>query len=367
MHELVCWHAYKIEASCPEGKGMERKQTLKRYYQDWMYGQWREGEKVSYCLEENHVLRIQVEAQGKKAVFTTKLFLPDKNETKRYPNGSPFLICMHPIAPKEYALKQGYAVIELDTYQIASDDCKHNGIFYDLYPYTAEEKEQTGVLMAWAWGASKVLDAVYGGLGTEVNLDPEGVIVTGVSRWGKATAVCGAFDERMTMTVPTCSGAGGLALYEVTSEGRAYDFTKIGGPAEYTYTTNEPLSCLQSEAERGWFNDRFLTYTSPEEIPYGQQELVALAADEERFYFILAACMGEDWVNAPAMWECYKRAAAYYEKNGLQDHLAVHFHKEGHAVIEEDMELLLVYFDYMKYQIPMDTELSTLQTSVFDK
>ena len=26
---------------------------------------------------------------------------------------------------------------------------------------------------------------------------------------------------------------------------------------------------------------------------------------------------GEDWVNAPAMWECYRKAKAFYEKEGI--------------------------------------------------
>ena len=76
---------------------------------------------------------------------------------------------------------------------------------------------QTGGLMAWAWGASKVLDAVYAGLDIEFGLDAEASMVTGVSRWGKATAVCGAFEKRFRLTIPTCSGAGGLAQYNYRS------------------------------------------------------------------------------------------------------------------------------------------------------
>ena len=52
--------------------------------------------------------------------------------------------------------------------------------------------------------------------------------------------------------------------------------------------------------------------------------------------------MNEDWVNAPAMWECYKEADKILKTEKLDSHLLVHFHKEGHAVIDEDMERIIV-------------------------
>lgn len=346
-------------------KQIEKIFDLSRFYQDHMYGQWREGETVTYTLGEENALTIHVEANGKKGSFDAKLYLPKEEARAKFDGKSPVLICMHPIQPKEYALEQGYAVIELNTLQVASDDCKHVGCFYDLYPYGEDGTEQTGVLMAWAWAASKALDAVYAGLNKEANLDENATIVTGVSRWGKATAVCGAFDKRFTVVMPTCSGAGGLALNQFVSEGNTYDFTSVGGPQEYTYTQNEPLSCLQSEAERGWFNDAYLNYHTMEEIPKEQYMLPVMAMQKGHYYVILAACMGEDWVNAPAMWECYKEANAYYTGKGLGENLVVHFHKEGHAVLQEDLEYVIPYINKMHYGMDENVDMKALKTSVF--
>lgn len=166
------------------------------FYQDCMYGQWRTGEEVSYRLEEEQ-LTIFVTTREKQVSFRVKLYLPKKATKEKFGGKSPVLVCMHPIQPKDYLVSEGYAVVVLDTLQVASDDCKHNGCFYELYPYTDDPKTQTGVLMAWGWAASKVLDAMEAGLATEKNLDQQGTIVTGVSRWGKATAVCGAFEKRL--------------------------------------------------------------------------------------------------------------------------------------------------------------------------
>lgn len=351
------------------------KEELKKYYQDTMYGRWRSAETVTYEHLDDECVKIFVEKEGKSVSFTVKMYLPEKEACEQFAGNNPFIISMHPIAPTELALASGYAVIVLDTYQIASDDNKHNGCFYELYPYGNRPAEQTGVLMAWAWGAAKVIDAVEGGLGNrEVGETEEllqnasakhPILVTGVSRWGKATAVCGAFDERVTMTVPVCSGAGGLALYGFLSEGKTYNLESVGGPAAYTYGQNEPLSCLQSEAEQGWFNDKFLEYQSAEDIPLDQHMLPVLAADEKRFYFIVAAYMGEDWVNAPSMWECYKKADGIYSQMGLREHLVVHFHKEGHAVIEEDMKLLISYFNKMCYGLGEEPDWELLKNTAF--
>ncbi len=444
------------------------REELRKFYEENIYGVWREGEKVTYELlgpdkaPENEekppfffevrggeLVRVNVEAKGRKASFVFHAFLPGGNSSKseqsgsgecskidmhasgvksdtqsvtaghsiRYPNGSPFIICMHPIFPVDYALSKGYALLVMDTREIASDDINRKGAFYDLYPYTSDPAEQTGVLMAWAWGASKILDAVLGekgpqsgldgmrgengpqsgldgmrgengpqngldgmrgengpqtglchlrgGLAQEFNLDPDAAMVTGVSRWGKATAVCGAFDRRFRMSIPACSGAGGLALYNYFSEGKTYDFSSIGGPKEYTYTKNEPLDCLQSDAERGWFNDRFLSYKDPSQIPIDQENLLIMAMDKDRYTFVIAACMSEDWVNAPSMWECFKKADEMYNKAGLCDHLAVHFHKEGHAVLEEDMALLIEYFNHMHFGMETKTPFESLKTTVF--
>lgn len=335
--------------------------NAEEFYQSNVYGKWRTGEKVSFSIlektkreapkddsnpfanmfklsttDEGKDIEIYVESpEGGKVTFTVRAYVPND-----VTNATPYLICMHPVQPKEEILKKGCALIFMDTSMVAEDNCLHKGVFYDLYPFTDDKDSQTGELMAWGWEASKVVDAVYNGLDKALNLNPEYAMITGVSRWGKATAVCGAFEKRFKVVIPVCSGAGGLAAWNYQSEGKSYDMTKCGGPKEYTYGQNEPLSCLQSDAERGWFVDRFLEYKSYDEIPCEQYMLPVMAAAKDRYYFVVAAWMGEDWVNAPAMWETYEKARAEYEKIGLGDNIKAHFHKEGHALIAEDVEFI---------------------------
>ncbi len=341
------------------------RQTTLKFYEENIYGAWRSGEKVSYSIDDvpagtpitcnipwvkfgedytapaRKKLNINVEHAGKNVKFDVSVYLSEQPAEER-----PFIVSFHPIEPIGLALGKGFALIVFTDFclNVAADNNQRQGLFYELYPYDKEPQSQTGVLMAWAWGASKVLDALYNGAAAELGLNAENSIITGVSRWGKAAAVCGAFEQRFKLTAPSCSGAGGLALFDYKSEGHTFDFSDKGGPASYTYGKNEPLGALQSKDEQGWFNDKFLEYKTETEIPLNQENLITLCADKNRFYFMIASCTGEDWVNGPAMWEAIKNAAPVYKELGLENHLAANIHLQGHAVIEEDMEKLTEYF-----------------------
>lgn len=347
-----------------------RRKEISDMYQYYMYGVWRDGsdEIVTYDYD-NGALTVYIEriSTGAKTQFTATVMMPDKSVDMPSENGYPVVVGMHSGISEETANANGFATITLDwfAYGIASDDTKHTGAFYDLYPYGDSWQDQTGALMAWGWGCSKILDALEAGLGDELNIDPTASIVTGVSRWGKAAAVCGAFETRFTMVAPSCSGAGGLALYRYVSEGKTYDFSSKGESSVYTYGTNEPLGSLQSSSESGWFNSNFKKIKSAQYMPFDQYMLASLVANENRYLFIIGSCVWEDWVNAPAMWYTYLGAKEIFTTLGLEDHIKINIHASGHAVIEEDMVYMTQYFKQMVYGIEPESDLSVLDTSVF--
>lgn len=348
-----------------------RAQEISDEYQYCMYGVWRDGsdEEVSYTINDNTMtITVKRKSTGAQASFDTIITRADPEAAKKFPAGSPVVVGMHGFIQEQVASAAGYAVIALNGFvsPIASDDTKREGAFYTLYPYGEATEEQTGVLMAWSWGTSKVLDALEAGAAKELNIDPTASIVTGVSRYGKAALVAGAFEPRFKMVAPSCSGAGGVAMYRYVSEGITYDFTEKGVENPYTYTKNEPLDCLQSDSERGWFNDNFLRFKTPESLPVDQHMLCSLVADKDRYLFIIGSCISEDWVNAPAMWLTYKATKPVYDFLGISDNIAVNMHKEGHAVVQEDMEYIIDYFNYHVYGIEPTLDLSRIQTSVFE-
>ncbi len=338
-------------------------------YEYYMYGMYRDGsdEEVSYKISgDTMTVTVKRISTGKTASFPAKITRPNK---VRHEGGAPVIVGMHTGISEATAKSLGYAVVTIDagifSNPVASDNTAHQGAFYTLYPYGNNWDEQTGALLGWSWGCSKILDALYAGAGEELNINPDSSIVTGVSRWGKATAVCGAFDTRFKMVAPSCSGAGGLALYRYMSQGKSYDFSSKGGSSNYTYGQNEPLGSLQSMDERGWFNNRFLEFRDAKQFPMDQHMLGSLVADPNRYLFIIGSCVSEDWVNAPSMWMSYLGAKHVFDYLDLSDHIAINIHKEGHAVIDEDVKYMVQYFDYHVYGIQPTMDLSTLQTSVF--
>lgn len=313
-------------------------------YEKEMYGRYRSGEKVSYKIVED-TLNICVSRNGESTEFPVSVFLPDRIECKK--ESLPVMLVFETLTEdvRMYALEQGYAVIEIPTKYIAEDAAPRVGGFYKLYPYGAHGREQTGVLMAWAWGASKVLDALENGAAMEWNLDVHRVMITGVSRWGKAASVAGAFDERFWFVVPVCSGAGGMAAFRYCSEGQTYNLTSLGGKKEWTIGQNEPLSCLQSEAEQHWFNDAFLSYKTAEEFPFDQHFLAAACASAKRYLFIVGAFESDMWTNPPGMYKTFLEAKKAYDVLGIGENIGIHFHLDGHALLREDLESLFAYAD----------------------
>ena len=349
----------------------KRQSEISCMYEYYMYGKWIDGsdDETTYSISGNSMtVNVKRKSTGKTASFKAVINLP---KNVRHEGGAPVILGMHKGISESTATSNGYAVITYDSDGMfsapgtAQDNNQHKGAFYDLYPYGNSWDQQTGDLMAWSWGISRILDALYNGAAKELNINPDSSIVTGVSRYGKAASVCGAFDTRIKMCAPSCSGAGGLALYRYSSVGKTYDFSSKGGSSSYTYKENEPLGSLQASGEQGWFNGRFMEFRNAEQFPMDQHMLGALCCDPDRYLFIIGSCESEDWVNAPSVWMAYLGMKHVWDYVGLSDHLAINIHKSGHAVIAEDVEKMVQYFDYHVYGIQPKMNLEELQTSVF--
>ena len=361
----------------------KRAEEIKKLYEYYMYGVWHDGSEVDVTYKMNEgdnngrksmTVTVTRKSTGKSGTFDVNITLPTASDEVKMPEGGwPVVLGMHG-AQEAVAASRGYASMTFGggggfmggVTNIAADNNRHTGLFYDLYPYGEDWKEQTGELLAWSWGISRIIDALEKGAGKELNINPKNTIVTGVSRYGKAAMVCGAFEPRIKMCAPSCSGAGGVAMYRYVSEGKTYDFSSKNDSKEYKYGRNEPIDSLQATGEQGWFNNKFMCFKDPKTLPVDQHMLAMLCADPNRYLFIIGSCTGEDWVNAPAMWLTFRAAKASYEKLGLGDHIVANIHKSGHAVTAEDMNYMIDYFNEKVYGIKSKTDLTCLTTSAFE-
>lgn len=94
----------------------------------------------------------------------------------------------------------GVATITFNNDDMAAQQDKSSrgkGKFYNLYGAS----HSAGAMSAWAWGVSRIIDALESTTGH--NIDTTKIGVTGCSRNGKGAMVAGAFDDRIALTVRT--------------------------------------------------------------------------------------------------------------------------------------------------------------------
>lgn len=357
-----------------------RAEEIRQMYQYYMYGMWRDGsgESISYNIDGNK-LTIEIETAGSeigqiqgKASFYVDVNVPAGTAPQ---DGWPVIICMGTLSEQAAALEAGYAVINYSTDLVAGDNSKRSGAFYTLYPYNMSEwREQTGVIMAWAWGASKILDSLFEGAGRDYGINPEYAIIGGVSRWGKATAVTGAFDTRFKIALPTCSGCGGMGVFRYNPDAKVtqeYDVSSLGYMDKATYKQGdvETIGSLQSSGEAYWFNQRFLQFRSIYQLPFDQYFLSSLYACEGRTLMLIGGFNYDIWQNTPSLWYNYQKAKPVFDMLGLSNNIIINLHDAamGHNILNDDVVKLFKYCNEMYNGVDEPGfEISDLQTCLFE-
>ena len=348
---------------------LRRRKDLLALYSEYMYGRMpdRSRETLAWSLEADPetggtLLRITVSAGGRSASFSVLAGLPAAEPAAK---AVPFYLEYWPWHyqnwfTKEWvtgfsancrsAMERGYAVIQYDCSQVAQDNDSHTGAFYTLYPYDPSDTvTQRGALLAWAWGVSKVIDALERGAGKQLGIDPALSLVSGVSRYGKSAAVAGAYDERIRVTVPSCSGLGGIAVYRTDNHGKAYDLTSLGGPAQWVNDSqNEPFSNLQG-GEGYWFCGNFGKIPSVRHLPVDQHMLCALMAAPDRHLIIVTGITSEGWNNTEGQCLAYAASQPVWDLLGCGSQNNMLIHLDGHAILPSDMQTILDYCDVYVY------------------
>lgn len=348
-----------------------RREEIKGLYEYYMYGYLPDGSEEALCWHvEDAVLHITVSRDGRQTVLTVPFRLP---EGEAPAGGWPYYIeysfwGASPAA--QYAVSRGYAAFAYAPYAVAADDSSFTGAFYTLYPYGDHPTTQTGVLTAWAWGVSKIIDALEAGAAEALHINAANSIVGGVSRFGKSAAVAGAFDERIRVVVPSCSGAGGLGMLRYSCQNKTFDLSALGyrnaeGTGLWTNGTCESFGNIRSSSERHWFNQNFKLCASPQLLPFDQHFLAALCAAENRHFILVTGVVSEEWNNVEGQTMAFVGAQPVWDLLGAgpQNNMIVHL--DGHAILESDMVLILDYTDQAFYDKAPQHDLSVMKTNVF--
>jgi hypothetical protein len=191
----------------------------------------------------------------------------------------------------------GYATISPTSIQADNGAGLTQGIIGLVNKGEPRKADDWGALRAWAWGASRALDYFE----TDKSVDAKRVGVEGHSRYGKATAVTLAYDQRFAVAFVSSSGEGGLKLHR--------------------RNWGELVENVAATSEYHWMAGNFLKYAGPlnwNDLPVDSHELVALCAP--RPVFISAgATEGDGWVDAKGMFLAGAGAGPVYKLLGKKD------------------------------------------------
>jgi len=271
---------------------MEIKDLAQYYEYGFMPGA---PEKVWAAVTENGLI-VSVQDKGKTATFDALLTVPTEAQCDRKgPYPVVVSIDFWKMKPSEIYLKAGYAVLSVIYSNIASDNNKHTGAFYELYPYDVATGKDAGTLLAWAWGASRGADALQFLTKSDPaftnTFDLTKLVISGFSRCGKAALFAGLMDERFGVVNPGASGCGGAAVYRYISFGnKAHIQAPFGN--QYSWGTSPGCEVLGDKVRHQGHNSnemlsRFLdpdriyktnTNGYGERLPYDHHEIIAAIA-----------------------------------------------------------------------------------------
>jgi hypothetical protein len=166
--------------------------------------------------------------------------------------------------------------------------------------------EDWGSLRAWGWGVSKLID--YFEANPDLKVDPKGVGIEGVSRYGKAALVTQAFDPRVAVALVGSSGEGGAKLHR-HDYGEAVE--NLTGTGEYHWMCGNFLKYGTKE-----FTDTSKKEMNASDLPVDSHELIALCAPRPCFISYGVPSGDPAWVDAPGSYRAGILASKVYEVLG---------------------------------------------------
>jgi hypothetical protein len=191
------------------------------------------------------------------------------------------------------------AVINLPNNDIAAQtnsSSRGMGKFYTMYG----SGHSAGALMAWAWGASRLIDALE--KTPAANIDTSRLGVTGCSRNGKGALAVGAYDERIKLVIPQESGSGGAGTWRVS------DWMLSQGQS--TQTLSEIVG------ENVWFRQNFSQFSSTAgKLPFDHHSLEGLVAPRA----LLVIENNILWLGPQSSWSGANAARMIWQAMGVTD------------------------------------------------
>ena len=200
----------------------------------------------------------------------------------------------------------GVAMISFNPDDVAPEN--GGGSFFQLY-----SGSDAGTAIAWAWGISRVIDALE--KTPEAGIDVHHLGVTGCSRHGKGSLIAGAFDERIALVIPQESGSGGASLWRSIAQVNRQKGTQF-------------VQGLASAGTEGrWMKSSFKNYDGKETtLPFDQHMLTAMVAPRA---LLLLDNQSFDWLGEVPSNYCGNASLEVFKALGIEDNYT-YAQKGGH-------------------------------------
>jgi len=247
----------------------------------------------------NSQITVNVSENGRNASFTATVSLPSGT------GPHPAIIRFGNSGADASNLGGGIATINFNNSSVGLEAqnarTPRSGAFYTIYG----NNSRAGLLVAWAWGVSRIIDVIEQSGSTIIK--PDAIAVTGCSRLGKGAFVAGVLDQRVALTIPMESGTGGTNIMR----GAFADRDQSGG-------TNGAQSPSSAYGETYWLGDDFQPFTTnPNNLPVDIHQAIALVAPRGFFVMDKTAASAGQWLGIPSSHRAALAGVKVYEALGV--------------------------------------------------
>ena len=215
--------------------------------------------------------------------------------------------------------------------------------FDRLYP----ELSANGAYSEWAWGLSRLLDGLQLLGESQTKIDMQHIGVTGCSYAGKMALYCGAFDERIALTIAQEPGGGGAAAWRVSHQ-------------------LEGVESLE-KTDYHWFKESMRTLFSGDSVyrmPYDHHELCTMVCPRA---LLILGNPDYQWLADPATLASAKAARKVWETFGIEDRM-------GYSIVGGHPHCMLPEKQYPeveafidKFLLGKNTDTQNIQISIMNK
>jgi len=159
--------------------------------------------------------------------------------------------------------------------------------------------------MAWAWGVSRLIDAIEQTPAAQIDASRLGV--TGCSRNGKGALIAGAFEPRIALTIPQESGSGGSASWRI-SDAQVASGTMVQTLSEIT-------------GENVWFRKSFSLFGyAAKQLPFDHHMIEGLVAPRA---LLIIENSSQVWLGNVSTYNDSVAGHAIWEALGIPDKMGV--------------------------------------------